>query len=106
MNPDKAFINLKALSLELNSLTVESDAHVASLKNLCDNALKEIDLLKTDSLSAYVIMTKVQAKEYIHKAKVEIEKYNNKIIQRSDGNFVDVIKPVQAGLEIILNLEY
>ncbi len=106
MDTSKPFINLKALSLKLDTLTVESGAHIDAIEILCNNILREIDTIKIDSVSEYVIMTKIQAKAYINKAKVEIGKYNNKIILRSDGNFIDILKPAQAGLETILTLEY
>ena len=106
MNTKEVFVNLKALSQELNTLTSESDAHIANLKQLCYKALKEIDKLKADSVSEHVIMTKHQAKDYINKGLAEIEKYNDKTVLRSIGNFIDVLRPVQAGLEIMLNLDY
>ena len=105
MNTPKTFENLKALSIELDTLMVESDAHIGAIENLCNSILNEIDLIKINSTSEYVLLTKKQAKAYIKKAKVEIKKYNQ-IGLRSSGNFMDVLKPAQAGVKIILNLDY
>lgn len=106
MDINKPFAILNALSRELDTLTIESDAHIDAIEILCNKILIEIDTIKIASISEFVIMTKIQAKTYIRKAKVEIGKYNNKITSRSDGNFIDVIKPARAGLDIILTLEY
>ncbi|GEO07168.1 hypothetical protein AAE02nite_48320 [Adhaeribacter aerolatus] len=105
MKTNKAFENLKALSLELDTLMNESDAHIGAIDNLCNSILNEIDLIKINSTSEYVLLTKKQAKAYIKKAKVEIKKYNQ-VGLRSNGNFMDVLKPAQAGVKIILNLDY
>src|SRR5688500_14793264 len=104
MKTNKTIGNLKALIIELDTLMVESDAHISAIENLCNSILTEIDLIKINSTSEYVILTKKQAKAYIKKAKVEIINYNTGL--RSDGNFMDVLKPAQAGVKIILNLDY
>ena len=103
MNTPKTFENLKALSIELDTLMVESDAHIGAIENLCNSILNEIDLVKINSTSEYVIMTKKQAKAFIKKAKNEIKNYNDIV---SGGNYLDVLKPAQAGVNIILNLDY
>ena len=105
MDTYKTFENLKALSIELDTLMVESDAHIGAIEILCNSILNEIDLIKINSTSEYVLLTKNQAKAFIKKAKVEIKNYNN-IGLRSNGNFIDVLKPAQAGIKIILNLDY
>ncbi|KAA5538952.1 hypothetical protein [Adhaeribacter rhizoryzae] len=105
MNTYKAFDNLKALSIELDTLMVESDAHIGAIDILCNRILNEIDLIKINSTSEYVLLTKKHAKAYIKKAKVEIKKYNQ-IGLRSNGNFMDILKPAQVGVKIILNLDY
>lgn len=106
MNSEEVFKNIKILSTELYTLTTENDANVRAIKALCYNILSEIEQLKEGSVSNHVIMTKIQAKEYINKGLAEIIKYNVEGELRSLGNFVDVIKPIRAGLDLLKNLNY
>ncbi|MDB5263482.1 MAG: hypothetical protein JWQ14_2765 [Adhaeribacter sp.] len=106
MKSRETFTHLEFLNREFNTLTVESDLHIIGLKSICNAILKEIDIIKIDSVSDHITLTKVQAKQYINKGLQEIEKYNNPTILRSLGNFTDVLKPIHAGLELVLNLDY
>jgi regulator of replication initiation timing len=106
MNTKEVFVRIQELSQELKTLTVESNANIATIKNVCYDILTEIDKLNPESVSQHVILTKNQAEQYIRKGLAEIEKYNDKEVLRSLGNFIDVLRPIQAGLEMILNLNY
>jgi hypothetical protein len=106
MKSRETFTHLELLNQEFNTITYASDLHIISLKSICAAILKEIDTLKTDSVSDHVTMTKVQAKQYINRGLQEIENYNNPNILRTLGNFTDMLKPIHAGLELVLNLDY
>ncbi len=100
------FTHLELLNQELNTLTGESDVPISGLKSICNAILREIDILKTDVTSDHTTMTKNQARKYINKGLLEIEKYNNPSILTTMGNYTDVLKPIHAGLELVLNLDY
>jgi hypothetical protein len=108
MNLD-TFASLKLLMQNLECGTDDSLLAVNEIRNKCQEALQLVDDLRFKSNSAHVQLATRQSIQYINKALSEIDAYfvaYNPLTKSSTVNIKDICSPAQAGLEIILNLDY